>query len=268
MLILLAASGLFAYSTHQDVLVGRIAAPLLALGALHGLWRGGFRKAAMLVATILVFYCVTKYGGAAAQLAQNATGSASAGWGYAGLSLVAVITLVFTSLVVNVIRRRHILKRPLVTGLDRLSGTFVGAAEAALIVLAVCWTAVEIRPHAMLVRDYTDTPISSSRQEFAAGIVRLADEVGVGTMGRIVDATNPIDHIPVLRKAIDDLNRTGQFDLGSLDPETARKLNELLKQTPSGDAGGLQGVMEQLEHKNETAEQLRQELPQPGQAGR
>ncbi len=265
-LLLLAAAGLFAYSMHQDVLVGRIAAPMLALGALHGLWRGGFRKAIMLAATVLVFYGVTTYGGAAAQLVQNTTGSTSTAWGYGGLSLAAVIMLVFTSIFINVIRRRHILKRPVLRGLDRLSGTLIGVAEAMFIILAICWTAVEIRPHAVLVRDHTDTPVSSFQQEFAAGIVRLADEVSVGPMGRLVDATNPIDQIPVLRKAMDDLNRTGQFDLEGLDPETARTLNELLKQTPAGDMGGLQSVLEQFENNNKKAEQLRKQLPQPSQA--
>lgn len=263
-LILLTAVALFAASDHYGYLLGQIAAPILAIGTLHGLWRGGFRKIVMLAATVGLLYGVTAGGGCAAKLLGGGQPSRAAGWSYAVLGLAGIVALLMVSAVVKSVRKNMIVTRPLACGVDRIVGVIVGLIEPALLVLAVCWTVTEIRPHAQLIRDHRDTEVGSFRHQMATQMVRLADEADRGVVGRLVRATNPFDQIPMIRKAIDELNTTGQcslFDLSKLDPQTADGLNAVLKQTPAGDLGGLNDVIEQYKRSNEARDKAYRQLP-------
>ncbi len=235
--ILVLAGVLFSHSWHRGYLLGELAVPILALGTLHGLWRGGFRKIVFLAATIGLLYIAAVALPAAGQSSSAGASSSGSGWGYVIFCAMAIILLLFIALVTRQIRRRIIVRRPFLRTIDRLLGMAVGFVEAALIPLAFCWTAVEARPHLTMLRDHSAAEVGESRQWFAATLVQLADESRTSVVGRLVDATNPIDQVPVLRKVFNDLNDYGQIrldDMGGLDPATVEKLNELLRQSPIG----------------------------------
>ncbi len=257
------AGGLFGFSYQADYLLGQLAAPLLGLGALHGLWRGGFRKVVMLVLTIVAFSLVINHADVLTPLTKTAAG-ASGGMNYLLAAGIAVLGLIFGGWIVKGVRRRVILKRPVVAMLDRLAGAGVGLAEAALVVLTVCWTTAEVAPHAAVVRDHQDTQVGSVRYVFAENVIRIAAEASQGPVGEFVAATNPFDRYPALRQAVQDFLQTGTFDPQSLSPEAANQLNEMLKGTPVGDIGGLQEVLKKYEGNGEAYEKLRRQLPASG----
>ena len=270
-LILLLGAGLFLYSSRNDLLLGQLAAPILTLGALHGLWRGGVRKIIMIAATIGLVYFATTGSDAANSFIQSRMSPSAAGWSWVVIAFIAVVLLLVVAIVVGIFRRRVVMKHPFLRGFDRFVGVLVGVAEGALIILTVCWMAVEIRPYAAVVRDQPQTQVGSFRHGMLDDMVRIADEAGDGAIGEIVDATNPVDSVPALKQVIDDLNTTGEIrldSLGNLDPETVRKLNDLLKQTPAEDLGGLNKVIEQYQKGNESREKSYHQLPPSGQGGR
>lgn len=268
MLFALAMAGaLFGFSAKADYILGQLAAPLLGLGALHGLWRGGFRKVVMLFLTLVAFSLVVNYADSFAPLTRTAAGSGG-GLNYLIAAGVAGIGLVFAGWIVKRIRGRVILKRPILAGIDRFIGAGVGMAEAALVVLTICWTTIEIAPHAAVVRDHPDVQVGSFRQVFAEQVMGVAAEASEGAIGRFVAETNPFDRYPELRKAIHDFLQNGTFDASSLDAETASRLNELLKDTPVGNVGGLQEVLKKYEGNNEAYEKVRRQLPVSGGSNR
>jgi len=262
-LLLIALAGiLFFHSWRHGYLLGELAVPILALGVLHGLWRGGFRKIILLAAMVGLLYGVAAAGPAIEQIGPASAASAS-GWGYLIACVLAIFLFLVLSVVTQRVRRRVVLRRPVVRTVDRFFGMAVGFAEAALIPLAVCWTAVEARPHLMTIRDHPEIEADSFRRTFAASMVQLADESHAGVIGRLVDVSNPIGQVPILRKIFDDLNTCGQIrldDLGNLDPATAEKLNELLKQSPLG-LDALKQLKDSQQQSSQTAEQVYRQLP-------
>jgi hypothetical protein len=260
--VLVLAGILFFHSWRRDYLLGELAVPILAVGTLHGLWRGGFRKIVFLAATVALLYAAAVALPNTGQANPTGASSSGDGWGYVIVCGVVIIVLLFIALVTRQIHRRLIVRRPYLRTMDRLLGMAVGFVEAALIPLAVCWTAVAAHPHLLTLRDH-GAEIGASRQQFVASLVQIADEARTSAVGSLVDATNPIDRVPVLRKIFNDLNNYGQIrldDMGNLDPATAEKLNELLKQSPLG-PDVLQWLKENQQQSTQTAEQFYRQLP-------
>lgn len=261
--ILVLGGILFFHSWRRDYLLGELAVPILTLGTLHGLWRGGFRKIVFLAATIGLLYLAAVALPTAGQSSSATASSSGSGWGYVIVCAMAIILLLFIALVTRQIHHRLIVRRPFLRTIDGILGMAVGFAEAALIPFAVCWTAVEARPHLTMLRDRSTAEVGESRQQFVASLIQIADEAHAGAIGPLVDATNPIDQVPLLRKIFNDLNNYGQIrldDMGNLDPATAEKLNELLKRSPLG-PDVLQGLKDSHQQSNQTAEQLYRQLP-------
>lgn len=266
-LIVLAAVGMYVTSSQRDYLLGQVAVPFLAMGVLHGLWRGGLRKILMLSAMIAVAYgaaaCVpvlTSYIGSAASPI-----GAAAVWLVMGLT--AIVFLLLVGWLGKSLRRRIILPRAPLRIFDRFVGMTVGLAEGGLVVLAMCWTVVAFGQQMRMVRDHRDTAEDSQRYRVACQMIRLAEEAERGTVGELVQATNIFDRIPALREAIDGLNRTGKLDLQGLDPETVDRLNQLLQRAPAENLGNLGQVIEQYKSANEARTHAYQQLPQPRQPG-
>ncbi len=262
-LIVLTAIGIYVTSSHRDYLLGQVAVPFLALGMLHGLWRGGLRKILMLSAMIALAYAAAT----CVPMLTSYIGSAASPIGAAAVWLVLGITAIVFLLLVGwlgkSLRRRIILPRTPLRIFDRLVGMTVGLAEGGLVVLAVCWTVVAFGQQMRMVRDHRDTAEDSQRYRVASQMVRLAEEAERGTIGELVQATNIFDRIPALRDAIDGLNRTGRLDLKGLDPETVDRLNQLLQQAPAENLGNLGQVIEQYKKANEARTHAYHQLSQP-----
>lgn len=264
-LIFFLGVALWWYSARQGVMLGEIAAPILTLASLHGLWRGGFRKLVMLGVSVGVLYAAFSYPNFADPVVKAITGSSSGLASGIITVLVVVLTLVIAGMLVKRFRQRHIASRPVMLGVDRLMGTGVGLTEGAFIVLSLCWVAVMIQPHARLVRDHQNITPDSIRHRLATALVQLADEARAEPLGAIVESTNLIEKMPAMRDAINELNTTGQFNLDNIDPEVMEKLNELLQQSPNGglDVGNLGPLIEQYKQGNEARDKVYKQLPSP-----
>ena len=267
-LLLAAGIGLTAYGVQHDVLLAKIAAPLLTVGAIHGLWRGGFRKLLLLAATVGVLYAAFAGAGVVEPMVRTVAGASSGVVAGLVVAAAAIGLYILAARIVGRMRRRFIANRPGRLAADRFVGLLVGTAEAALVVLCFCWAGVMIRPHAKVVRDHPDTPVGSVQYRVAAAMVQIADESQVEPLGRIVRATNLIERIPPLRTAIDQLNETGHFDLEQIDPAVAARLNQVIPQMSNGQFQNLDQLLEAYRHNQEVQDALRKQLPSSNKHGR
>ncbi len=258
--LLLLGGAAFWYSSSQDVLLGRIAAPILMMAAMHGLWRGGFFKLALLPFAFCVPYLAAAHSDLADPVVKAVTGSSNGLISSITMGATAMVVLLIARALVKRFRRRHIATRRVALSADRFVGTGVGVAEGAFIVLCICWLAVMLHPHAAVVRDHPDTKPDSFRHQVAGALIRLADELSNEPLAGVVKATNLIERTPVLRDAINNLNATGQFDIDSLDPDVRSKLGELLQAQPGGELGDLDTLIDKYRRGNEARDKAYREM--------
>jgi len=224
----------FGYSLSQDVLLGQIAAPLMTLGAIHGLWRGAFRKVLMIAAFVAGVMVLASdpflAGPVVGWMGGRPDGLA------AGLLTVVLLVLAWAGLglAAGRFRNRYIAGRKLPRLLDRGLGGLVGGVEGGLVVLALCWAATMFRPAAVNIRDRPETAPGSYPYAVATTLLRLADEAESGPLGRLVEATNLLERSDTLKGLIADLNTTGAIDLDRLDPATVERVNALIPELTKG----------------------------------
>lgn len=251
------ASG-FGLSVQYDSLLGQIATAILGAGALHGLWRGGLRKLVMIPASLGMFVLLASYPSFAEPLVKMVAGKSTD----LGNGLACVVAFLAAMLaagaIVRVIRNRIIMKRPILRATDRLFGTTLGTAEGGLILLAICWTAVLVEPQARTILKQPATEAGSVQHQFAAGLVRLAEELDDSPLKPIVRDANPLEEIPAIRDAIDNMGT---------DAPQLRQAFEYLKTADPEEINGLTNVLRNLEESNESRDKAYRRLPEPSGSG-
>jgi len=247
-----AAGGLFYASWRRDVVLGQLAATAIGLGGLQGLWRGGLRKVVMLPLFVVVAYAVARLPASLGM--PGVTGHLVAG-------VAGMVALFIGATTVSRVRRGAVESRPMLHRLERCIGVIIGAAEGALIPLALCWAAVAIRPAAARISATNDARITQNQRATADAILRIADEVSTVGLSNLVSQTSPMERIPALRDAINQFNRDGQIKLDDLSPETKARLEELLKLIPSGEGfEALNQSQSSAEQRQEAYENLRKQM--------
>ncbi|RIK66882.1 MAG: hypothetical protein DCC65_08000 [Planctomycetota bacterium] len=235
-LVLGLGGGLFYYSNRAEYLLGQIAAVAMTPLALHGVWRGGFRKAAM----ILVLLALGAGFGYLRAGANALLGLAGLGDGGLTTPVAAVFALgiwIIAFMTTKSVRASYIERTRFRRGADRLAGLIVGMTEGGLMVLTLCWLATSLEPFGRTLIDSGDTVKGSPRQKAGQSIVRLSQEARIGVLGDLVRKTNPVEKMPALREMIREANRTGELRMDDLDPETLRKLQDVLKNVPGAGGG-------------------------------
>ena len=258
---LLAGASIAGYvlSAQNDFLLGQIASPVLGLLGLHGLWRGGFRKLVMLPVSVGALCLLCAKPDFADPLIRLVGGqSSSVGNGIACV-LAFIIVMTIASIVVRVVRKRVILKKPFLRATDRFFGTGIGLAEGAFIVLSVCWAALIVKPQAQMVVDSKDVPRDSFQHQFAGGMLRIADEIDRSGLSSVIGKVNLLESVPGLSEALQGIGSgESPIDLDSIDPQLREAALELIKQGGDKDLGGL---VEQYRRDSEARNEAYKQLP-------
>lgn len=245
--IFVLALGLFVYAEQNDVLLGQIVAVVTLPFALHGLWRGGIVKFAMLAATVGLIWGGAVYGDDLIQLmADQGIASGSIGR-MLTLSVLATVLWFLVRVGAAVVQHAVVRRRPMRLRLDRAAGTLLGAGEGVLLLACLCWGAMALRPFGMMLADPNNSEPGSMRQRVGEAIVTLSDEAGAGRLGAFLRSTNPVQRSPSLDKLIRDLNTTGRIDPNSLSPQMLETMEGLLKRLPITDPDQLQAALERIE---------------------
>lgn len=241
-LVLGLGGGLFFYSNQHDFLLGQIAAAALTPMAMHGVWRGGFRKAAMLIVLLSLGWGF----GYLAQASDYLLNFVGQGGGKLTTPLAVVLSIglwIAAYFMVGTARSRWIERSRHRLAMDRGLGLLVGLGEGAIVVLTICWMATSLEPFGRTIADGTGTIEGSPRQSAGQLIIRLANESRIGFLGEVVRKTNPIENTPALRDAVNEMNTTGQLKVDDLDPATLKQLQEFFNKMPGGAGGNVSAAL-------------------------
>ncbi|MCB9851622.1 MAG: CvpA family protein [Phycisphaerales bacterium] len=260
-LLLAATAATFGMSLNSDYLLGEIASPIIGLMTLHGLFKGGFRKAIMLPITIAGVGFLMTNPMIFDPIVQRVTGGPSPFGNYVACAVAITLGLWIVGIPVKAIRKKVIMKRPVLRGTDRFFGTGIGFAEGALMALLVMWGAVLIEPQAKQVA--TNANAKPVQRQFASGVLSLIAEIDKSPLAPIVRDANLLEEFPQLTKPLEALRADGTVDPSKLDPQQLEGLIDMLESV-----GGEQGsaVAEQLrtvERNREAQAEAYESLPKP-----
>lgn len=233
------AMAMFVVFGEQKHLFGRIGAVTMGALALHGLWRGGFRKVAMLGGAIGLTW--------AAGILSSILEPLLAGIGAAANGLlVTTIVMAVASLAYYLlhrstkrIRKNVIERNRRLLALDRYFGAVVGAAEGLLILLCLAWPLSTLQPASA----GPTGPKSSTRDQLRKVVTQLSNESRTGRLGELVASTNPFERVPALKKMIADFKSTGSLQLPQLDLNNPQAWSKLLESLPKAESGELEKAL-------------------------
>lgn len=258
-LIVILGGVLFYFSADRGFLLGQIAAAVAVPLALHGLWRGAFRKTFMLAVFLGLFWFAgpLSEGVEQALAALNVNPGPLTKLAFFGSSGLVILTAHFFS---KAIRTRYIARRRSTLLLDQLGGVSVGLAEGALVVLTLCWMSTSLEEFGGTLAENGKAEKSAFRAAFGNTILRMARETRSSSVAEFVNDTNPVRKTPELASMVDSLNQTGSLDLGNLNLEGSGPLQSLLDQLPGLGAGGLQEKIKDFEQAGAARAKAYEEL--------
>ncbi len=141
-------AAMFFVSIRSGYLLGQIAALVCLLSGLHGVWRGALRKMVMLPVTVGIAYLVTSQVDFADPAIRLIGGKSSLIGNVIACVLAVVLTVAIVGSIVRAVRDRLTRSRPFLLTIDRLLGAGFGLAEAAIVMLCICWSVVLVEPQA------------------------------------------------------------------------------------------------------------------------
>lgn len=256
------ATGL-ALSIRHDLLLGQIAAPLLGLAGLHGLWRGGLRKAVMLPITVGILYLVSIQPDFADPVIRAMTGKSSTIGNWIACGVAVALTLIIARSIVGAVQHRMVTGRPVVRAANNMFGTGIGLAEGAFAMLCLCWATVLVEPQARTVRDHPNAPPDSIHRQLAGGLVRLAGEIDQSPLEPIIRDANLLEYFPALRDAVQELSLDERMGLGAVDPQLRNRAIEWLRNAPPDRQKGLDAFFTKQMQQRAQREAAYDRLPPP-----
>jgi len=262
------AIALLFYSIQQKHYLGILATPVLLVPALHGVWRGGFRKLLMIPVLVVASWWAVKAPAAYGPIVQQFLRSADVGLVNMLVAACAVPILVLGLGLIQTFRRRVIMRNGILFRIDRFFGALVGLAEGGLVMLTICWTTILMAPKLREATADVQMDKNSIQRSIVDGFLQIADEAQTGQVGEIVAKTDVLDRVPTLKQKLEEwcsiaLNKSSSASTSTSPPP------------PSGGTGGLQlnkfvpqGATQIEEYeknakaRNEQYEQLRKEAQQ------
>jgi len=251
-------AAMFFLSVRNGYLLGQIAAPVCLFSGLHGIWRGALRKMVMLPLMVGMTYLVTSQVDFADPVIRLMAGRSSIIGNTIACGLAVILTVVVVGGIVRVVRDRLTRSRPLLLTADRLLGAGFGLAEAAIVMLSVCWSVVLVEPQAKATQALRPTDTESFQHALASGILQLTDEIDQGPFRSIVRDHNLLEDIPAVRDALSNLQSDNP------DADWHKKITEFLRQHADQDREGESGgPVEQYRRANRRRDHTYRSLPSP-----
>lgn len=226
-LMLAATAGLFGASMKYNYLLGQVVTPIVGLMTVHGLFKGGFRKAVMLPITIVTLGFLAANPMIFDPIVQRITGGPSPMGNYIACAIVATIALWLVGKPVKAIRRKVIMKRPLLRGADRFFGTGIGFAEGALLSLIIMWASVLVEPQARQVAVHPNA--RPAQRQFAGSLLQMIGEIDRSPLKPIVRDANLLEEFPSLTEPLKAMRADGSVDPSKLSPEQLEGMIEFVE---------------------------------------
>jgi uncharacterized membrane protein required for colicin V production len=259
------AIALLFYSVQQKHYLGILATPILLFPALHGVWRGGFRKLLMIPVIMVASWWIMKAPAAYGPTVQQFLRSADVGLVNMLVAACAVPILVLGLGIVQTFRRRVIMRSGILFRIDRFLGALVGLAEGGLIMLTICWITILMAPKLREATADTQMDQYPLQKSIVEGFLKVSDEAQTGQVGEIVARTNVLDRVPTVKQKLEEwcslaLNKGTNSSTGA-----ATGGLQLNKFVPQDGPSSIQEFEKNAKARNEQYEQIKKQLPSQNQ---
>ncbi len=226
-LLLGGAASVTALGAANEFLLAEIAGPILAVTAVHGLWRGGLFKLLMLSVWGSLALLVATWPGLLDLLIDPAADGGALAWNAVICLGVLLLAMIIVGRAVRGLRRRLMAGRgPGVLTLDHLFGAAFGTAQAGFILLVLCWAVVLIEPQARAALHHPNMPAESPRHQVAAAVVRLTGEINNTPLESVAHESNLLERVPFALNALCDLAEGQRLALESTNSTGSRRQHE------------------------------------------
>ena len=256
------AAGMLA-SIKQDYLLGQIVVPILGLSGLHGLLRGAFRKAAMLIVTTGILFAVVSQPNFADPIVRGILGRSSVVGDQIACAAAIILSWLITGYTTKRIRRRLVRGRPTVLATDRFFGTGLGLAEGAFLVLCLSWAVDLVEPHVVAANARRNPAPTSFQADLAQVITRLTDEIYKSPLEPIVREANLLAEIPAVRDAIDTASQGGRVDLEAFGSALHGQLLEAVRRSNPAERNLIESLIDRQTETHDRREDAYRRIPAP-----
>lgn len=244
----LAAAGTIALA---GILLGslpiKIAAVVLALTTLQGLWRGCAEIIGFVAGMILAALVAPPLGKALEGVVSSVAGTAGIVNRVISIVLVALFITAVVGIAGSVLAKRFLKQRPDLRAYDKYAGAALGLVEGCFVALLVLWVPMALRPVAQIAAA-TDRELQTIPQDrggtprptapsWAGELITFADTTQQSFVGGLVESTNPLPDSRLLSLAAD-------FSAISRDEEA---MTQLLQSEPMQQLQNLSSVQQALD---------------------
>lgn len=250
-------AAMFFLSVRAGYLLGEIAAPVFLLSGLHGIWRGALRKMIMLPVSIGIAYLVTSQVDFADPVIRLMGGKSSLIGNVIACGLAIVLAVVVVGSIVRAVRDRLTRNRPFLLTVDRSLGAGLGLAEAGIVMLCLCWSAVLVAPQAKATQALRPADTDSFQHVLTTGLIQLTDEIDRGPFRSIVRDHNLLADVPAVREALSGLPSD------SSSPDWHKEITEFLRKADQNQESETDTPFQQYRRANRQRDNTYRSLP-PG----
>lgn len=225
----------------------KVAAVVLALTILQGLWRGCAEIVGFVVGMAVAALVAPALGRAFEGVVASVLGTAGIVNRVMSVVLVALVITAVIGVAGSVVAKRHLKKRPGLRAYDKYAGAGLGLVEGCLVALLVLWVPAALRPVAEIAmandREMEEwaarggEPAARTAPSWAGELLEFADSTKSSFVGGLVESTNPLPDSRLLSLASD-------FSAISRDEEA---MGELLQSEPIQRMENLPSVQHAIE---------------------
>jgi hypothetical protein len=174
---------------------------------LVGVWRGGAEIAGLAVGMLAAVMCAPLAGRLIEGVTAGALGTTGLLNRMVAIGVSGLIVVIVVSVAANYGVKRLLERRPELRAWNAWSGLGLGAAEGAVLVLALHWVPAALEPLAM-ARVFAESEDAYMTQEqpadgLAMGVVKMARASRGTWLGSVAEATNPVAGAELLGIAAD-----------------------------------------------------------------
>ncbi len=217
----------------------KIAAVVLALTILQGLWRGCTEIVGFVAGMVIAALVAPPLGRALEGVVGSVVGTAGIVNRVISVVLVAIVITGVVGIAGSVLAKRFMKKRPDLRAYDKYAGAGLGLVEGCFVAMMILWVPVALQPVAQIAtatdRELQALPEQrggqkrSSAPAWSGELIEFAEKTRSSFVGGLVNATNPLpdSRLLALASEFSEISRDEEAMTQLLQSESMQQLQNL-----------------------------------------